>query len=285
MAPCAERAGRTSRGRAAVGADLAFRQVRGVDSAGRKHRFCEAGDCAARHPKYGAARAAAEADTEGRGERGQFHQSCAPVRAAAPTSGKLTRIIVTGLSDSARAELLSRLPVREGAAWSLETLDAVSAAAQDIDSHLVTTIEQPVRGQFELRISPELTPGPVFSSTTSPGTGGGIGGGAGGGKGGASPQPRVYKVGNGVTLPKVVFKVDPVFPEEAGTEPVTATVMLSCIVGTGGTAEDIHVVKSAGTVFDANAIDAVMRWRFNPGTLNGVPVTVRATIEVNFRRE
>jgi hypothetical protein len=39
----AERAGRTSRGRAVVGADMAFRQVRGVDGAS-DHRYCHAGD-------------------------------------------------------------------------------------------------------------------------------------------------------------------------------------------------------------------------------------------------
>jgi TonB family protein len=54
--------------------------------------------------------------------------------------------------------------------------------------------------------------------------------------------------------------------DEVGADPVAATVLLSCIIGTGGTAEDIHVVKSAGTGFDASAIDAVSRWQFKPGT-------------------
>jgi TonB family protein len=200
-----------------------------------------------------------------------------------PTSGKLTRIVVTGLSDSARAELLSRLPVHEGGAWSLDMLGAVSAAAKDFDSHLVTTFEQPIRGEFELKISPASTPGPVFSTTA--GVGGGTGGGIGGGTDGGIAPSGVYKVGNGVTQPKVVFKVDPAFPEQAGTDPVAETVLLSCVIGTGGTAQDIHVVKSAGAGFDANAIGAVSQWRFNPGTLNGAPVNVRAQIEVNFRRE
>ena len=34
---------------------------------------------------------------------------------------------------------------------------------------------------------------------------------------------------------------------------------------------------------DEKAIEAVERWRFRPGTSNGVPVRVRAQIEVSFR--
>jgi TonB family protein len=34
---------------------------------------------------------------------------------------------------------------------------------------------------------------------------------------------------------------------------------------------------------DQKAIDAVSQWKFRPGTKDGQPVTVQATIEVNFR--
>jgi protein TonB len=60
--------------------------------------------------------------------------------------------------------------------------------------------------------------------------------------------------------------------------------MLSCVIGGDGKAEEIHVVKPLGMGFDVNAIDAVSKWVFKPGMLDGVPVPVRATIEVNFRK-
>ena len=59
---------------------------------------------------------------------------------------------------------------------------------------------------------------------------------------------------------------------------------MSCVIGADGRAEEIHVVKSLGFAFDSNAVDAVSHWVFRPGMSNGVPVKVRATIEVNFRR-
>lgn len=232
-----------------------------------------------------------------------------PLPPPPPTSGKLSRIEVTGLSDSARDDLLSSLPIREGGEWSPQMLGAVGAAAKKFDSHLVTILTQPARGELELRIGPGLTPASVgaasnsgasvlFSAGAGAGIGAGTGGGVGGGIGGASTSqasapgqaaaapttPGVFRVGNGVSQPSVVFKVDPVLPEEAGVGPVEGTVMLSCIVGADGKAADIHVVKSLGARFDASAIDAVSKWVFKPGMLNGVPVGVRATIEVNFRK-
>lgn len=110
------------------------------------------------------------------------------------------------------------------------------------------------------------------------GSGGGFGDGAGGGVGGG-----VYRVGNGVTQPSILAKVDPEYSEEARKAKYSGTVTLAIIVDTEGKARDIHVVKSLGMGLDEKAIEAVMKWKFNPGKKDGKAVNVRATIEVNFR--
>ncbi len=46
---------------------------------------------------------------------------------------------------------------------------------------------------------------------------------------------------------------------------------------------DIRVVRSLGLGLDEKAIEAVTKWKFRPGYRNGQPVSVLATIEVNFR--
>ncbi len=212
-----------------------------------------------------------------------------------PASGKLSRITVTGLSDSARAELLSRLPIREGDEWSFQMLESVASAAKEFDSHLVTILTPAGSGEVALKIGPGLTMGPVFSTRLTYGAGGGIGAGIGAGVGGGlgggqaatalvTPPSGVPRVGNGVTPPTVLRKTDPVLPDEPGAENLVGTVILSCVIGTGGQAEEIQVKKSIDAAFDANAVAAVSQWVFRPGMSNGVPVKVRATIEVNFRR-
>jgi len=54
-------------------------------------------------------------------------------------------------------------------------------------------------------------------------------------------------------------------------------------VGPDGLAHNVKVLKSLGLGLDEKAIDAVSQWTFQPGTKNGVPVTVAASIEVNFK--
>lgn len=118
------------------------------------------------------------------------------------------------------------------------------------------------------------------------GSGGGVGSGKGGGFGpgeGGGVGGGVFKVGGGVSAPAVLYKVDPEYSEEARKAKYSGTVTLSIIVDPEGKARDIRVVKSLGMGLDEKAIEAVQKWKFKPGMNKGVPVNVRASIEVNFR--
>ena len=59
--------------------------------------------------------------------------------------------------------------------------------------------------------------------------------------------------------------------------------MLGVDISPDGTASNFEVIRSLEPGLDQKAIDAVQQWRFQPGMKDGAPVTVRATIEVNFR--
>ena len=111
-----------------------------------------------------------------------------------------------------------------------------------------------------------------------PGKGGGYGPGEGGGVGGG-----VYSVGGGVSAPSVLYKVDPEYSEEARKAKYSGTVLIQLVVGPDGKASNIKVVRSLGLGLDEKAMEAVAKWKFKPGMKNGSPVSVRATIEVNFR--
>ncbi len=93
----------------------------------------------------------------------------------------------------------------------------------------------------------------------------------------------VYRVGGDVKAPALLHKVEPQYTEEARTAHIEGTVLLSVDIDGDGAAANIEVQRSLEPGLDQQAIEAVRQWRFRPGTKDGAPVTVRATIEVYFR--
>jgi TonB family protein len=77
--------------------------------------------------------------------------------------------------------------------------------------------------------------------------------------------------------------VEPEYTDEALKAGREGTVVLSVEVGIDGAAHDIRVLRSLGMGLDDKAVEAVQLWEFEPGTRDGQPVAIAATIEVNFR--
>ncbi|HEY1341771.1 MAG TPA: energy transducer TonB [Bryobacteraceae bacterium] len=128
--------------------------------------------------------------------------------------------------------------------------------------------------------------GPGSGGGIGSGSGGGVGSGKGGGFGpgeGGGVGGGVFRVGGGVTAPALLFKVEPEYSEEARKAKYQGTVTLYVEVDPSGKAVNIRVLHSLGLGLDEKAIDAVKKWKFKPGMKDGKPVTVAASIEVNFR--
>lgn len=99
----------------------------------------------------------------------------------------------------------------------------------------------------------------------------------------AQPEPGVYRVGGSVKPPAVVYQAEPEFSQFARQFRIAGTTTLSLIVDEKGQPTRISVIRPLGSGLDERAADAVMRWRFRPGTKNGVPVKTRIAVEVDFR--
>ena len=136
--------------------------------------------------------------------------------------------------------------------------------------------------------------GKIGPPSAGPGSGGGIGSGRGTGVGsgrGAGVGPGsgggigggVFRIGGGVSPPRLTYKVEPEYSEEARKAKYQGTVVLAIEVWQDGKAHNIRVIRSLGLGLDKQAIDAVQQWRFVPGKKDNVPVRVRANVEVNFR--
>ena len=97
-----------------------------------------------------------------------------------------------------------------------------------------------------------------------------------------SDEP-VYKIGNGVTAPKVAYKEEPRYSDAARDAKIDGTVVLAIEISSSGQPEKIAVKRGIHPELDDNAVECVKRWRFDPATKDNVPVRVAATIEVNFK--
>jgi TonB family protein len=97
-----------------------------------------------------------------------------------------------------------------------------------------------------------------------------------------SSDGTVFNVGKGVTAPRIVHQSDPAFSDAARRARLQGTVTLSLIVDKMGQARDIRIVSPMGMGLDRNAVEAVSKWRFNPGTKDGEPVAVPIAVEVDF---
>jgi len=125
------------------------------------------------------------------------------------------------------------------------------------------------------------------------GSGGGIGSGSGGGVGsgngpGVGPGEGggigggVFRIGTGVTPPRVIYQTDPEFSEEARKAKYQGTCVLGLVVDANGRPTAIRVLSALGMGLDEKAIESVKNWRFEPGKKDGHDVAVEIAVEVDF---
>lgn len=99
---------------------------------------------------------------------------------------------------------------------------------------------------------------------------------------GQSDGNGVYRVGGGVSAPTLIYKTDPEYTEQARAAKYIGTVLLYVEIDPNGDATNIKVQRPLGLGLNEKAIEAVRQWKFEPGQKDGVPVKVRANVEVNF---
>jgi TonB family protein len=104
---------------------------------------------------------------------------------------------------------------------------------------------------------------------------------AGGGTGDRAAQPQRIRVGGNVEGAMLVRKVAPVYPPEAKAAGLQGTVRLAVVIGTDGSVFEVHLMNGDPVLGDA-AIAAVRQWVYKPTLLNGEPVAVETTVDVNF---
>jgi TonB family protein len=94
--------------------------------------------------------------------------------------------------------------------------------------------------------------------------------------------PGAIRVAPGGAQPELVRQVPPVYSEAARQAGASGVVRLGIVINKEGRVRDIRVMNSAGMGLDVAAMEAVKQWVYKPTLLNGEPVEVVTTVEVNF---
>src|SRR6185437_11628475 len=90
------------------------------------------------------------------------------------------------------------------------------------------------------------------------------------------------KIGSGVAAGRILAQAQPVYPARAKANHSQGLVVMHAVIGTDGHMRDLQVMSSPDPDLAIAAIAAVRQWTYHPYLLNGVPVAVETTINVNF---
>ena len=139
-------------------------------------------------------------------------------------------------------------------------------------------------------VAPELNigeiiapPGPSARGIQGQGRYAGADSGPAQGSGSGTGEGGIYTLGSGIIIPQILVKTTPAYTDEAIKQKVQGIVFMQVIIRRNGRVDSFKILRGLGFGLEERAIQEIANnWRFRPGTLNGQPVDVLATIEVQF---
>lgn len=112
-------------------------------------------------------------------------------------------------------------------------------------------------------------------------------------------KPILPKEDSGITLPKIFWKSEPVFPKSARKKKLEAKLIYQLVVRKDGTTGDLKLLAcnvhkasdpdAVGKHFDCSdfenaATKALGEWRYEPALRDGSPIAIYYTVRVDFRQ-
>ena len=93
----------------------------------------------------------------------------------------------------------------------------------------------------------------------------------------------VYRPPGVFSGPTPLDKADPKYPQSIIEQHVDGEVVLYAIVRKDGSVDGIQLVRKLDPQLDKNSMEALARWKFRPGTRDGIPVDVEMVVHIPFR--
>jgi len=94
--------------------------------------------------------------------------------------------------------------------------------------------------------------------------------------------PQRIPIGGNVQMMRLLSQVKPVYPAELQQQGITASVVMRGIVSKTGQLTSLRVMNSADPLFAKAAMEAAQQWQYQPALLNGMPIEILTTIQINF---
>lgn len=100
-----------------------------------------------------------------------------------------------------------------------------------------------------------------------------------------SPEaaPAARPIGKDVTAPVLLFKLEPAYSDIARLARYQGGVLMKIEIGVDGHVRALDLARGVGLGLDEKAAEALLKWKFKPGAIDGQPVPVKASVEINFR--
>ena len=179
-------------------------------------------------------------------------------------------IRVMGLQDEDRDALLGQLPIHVGDTLTPEQFSKAFTALRAFDEHLRMG---PMRSgtsanEIALVISAPDAPTPLPPPMAQPAS--------------QTPvPPGTIRVGGAVQANNILSKVTPPYPPLAKEARVQGVVRFEALIGKDGSIQNLNVI-SGPPLLVQSALEAVQQWKYKPTLLNGQPIQVLTTIDVNY---
>jgi protein TonB len=98
----------------------------------------------------------------------------------------------------------------------------------------------------------------------------------------AGDMDSIFSIADLDQKPRAVFQTPPNYPVDLRRRKIEGSVQVLFVVDEDGKVVDPKIEKTSNPGFDAPALEAVRRWKFEPGTRNGQKVRFRMRIPVRF---
>jgi TonB family protein len=98
-------------------------------------------------------------------------------------------------------------------------------------------------------------------------------------------QANAYTNPADLAAPEPLRKVDPKYPPELRKGHVQGEVVLYAVIRADGTVDSIQLVSGIDPALDANAMQALAQWKFQPAERKGEAVELETIVHIPFRSE